>query len=239
MTQWYYAMKQERLGPVSAEQVGLLISQGKVDSNTPVWTHGMEKWVKLASTDLRQFLPNQPAPPPLAVTGTPVVPSSLRSLFRFYWICGAIMMVLMSVGMLLIESGLLRGGIAVVGVGGLATILAVIAQFILLYRFWQVVQDGKARTTPGKAVGFMFIPLFNFYWFFVAFWGLAKDMNAYVKNHGVAAGQVNEGVALATCVLFLCGKMPFVAGALIALGFLAMSEMKNCAIAIAEHEAKS
>jgi len=239
MSQWYYAIDNERLGPVSTDQVGLLISQGRVDANTAVWTEGMEKWMKLASTDLRQFLPNQAGPPPLTNGWAALTPSSLQSLFRFYWICGAVALVSCSVGMVLAEAGLLRGVIGVIGLGVLATIPGTIAQFILLYQFWHLIQDGKARTTPGKAVGFMFIPLFNFYWFFVAFWGLAKDMNAYIRNHGISAGRVNEAAALATCVLFLCSKMPFVAGAMIALGFLSMAEMKNCAVAITEHRAKS
>lgn len=254
---WYYAINNERLGAVTAEQVGLLISQGKVDANTPVWTHGMEKWVKLDSTDLRQFLPSQPSPPPLTVTGTPVVASSLQSLFRVFWICGTIALVLFSIAMFFFE---VTTDLAINGEGDLASVTATawsmrvgwvllilgmlpflasaVAAAVLLYRFWQLIQDGKARTTPGKAVGFMFIPFFNFYWVFVAFWGLAKDMNAYVRDHGVSAERVNEGVALAACILSIFGKMPLVAGAPIALGFLTMSQMKNCAVAIAKQQAQ-
>ncbi|MBA4383965.1 MAG: hypothetical protein C0410_04460 [Anaerolinea sp.] len=55
--------------------------------------------------------------------------------------------------------------------------------FILVYKFWQVIQDGAAPTSPGKAVGFMFIPLFNIYWWFVAYWGLSKGQNSFIERH--------------------------------------------------------
>jgi hypothetical protein len=215
----------------------------------------MEMWVRLASTDLRQFLSTQPAPPPLAGTGALSTPSSLQSLFRVFWICGAVALVLLSIAMFFFE---VTTDLAVNGEGNLASVTATawsmrvgwvllilgmlpflasaVATFVLLYRFWQLIQDGKARTTPGKAVGFMFIPFFNFHWIFVAFWGLAKGMNAYARDHGVSVERVNEGVALATCILSIFGKMPLVAGAPIALGFLTMSQMKNCAVAIAKQQ---
>src|SRR6266852_5492001 len=47
---------------------------------------------------------------------------------------------------------------------------AVVLTMSLWYRMWSAIQDGHARTTPGKAVGLMFVPLFNVYWMFVAFW---------------------------------------------------------------------
>jgi hypothetical protein len=56
---------------------------------------------------------------------------------------------------------------------------------ILYYRMWAVIQDGHARTTPGKAVGLLFIPFFNYYWFFVVLPGFAKDYNRYVERHAL------------------------------------------------------
>ena len=59
-----------------------------------------------------------------------------------------------------------------------AGIWAIFLHFVLLYRFWTLIQDGKARTTPVKAVWFFFIPFFNFYWWYVAYVGLAEDIRA-------------------------------------------------------------
>ncbi len=52
-----------------------------------------------------------------------------------------------------------------------------------LYRAWACLQPGGAQTTPGKAVGFMFIPFFNIYWVFVAINGLPKDWNRVVASY--------------------------------------------------------
>ncbi len=47
--------------------------------------------------------------------------------------------------------------------------LGVIAKCTLVYRMWAQIQSGHPRTTPACAVGFLFIPLFNLYWIFVAY----------------------------------------------------------------------
>jgi hypothetical protein len=69
-----------------------------------------------------------------------------------------------------------------------------VLQFILLFKFWQVVQDGFARTTPAKAIGFIFIPVFSWYWNFVAIFGLSKELNRYSRQHleGKPTAQVNK-----------------------------------------------
>jgi len=61
---------------------------------------------------------------------------------------------------------------------------------VVLYKFWQVIQDGHARTIPGKAVGFLFIPIFSYYWLFVAYFGLAMDLNRYIERHFASRPEV-------------------------------------------------
>ena len=90
------------------------------------------------------------------------------------------------------------------GLGSLALITGTVFWFIFLYRAWGEVQALGARTTPGKAVGLQFVPFFNFYWIFVAYLGLAKDLNMQLLQGRRSASQpVNERVALAACILFL------------------------------------
>ena len=52
------------------------------------------------------------------------------------------------------------------------TVTALVFKCILLFRLWKLVPPEQAATTPGKAVGFLFIPFFNLYWNFVAFFKL-------------------------------------------------------------------
>ncbi len=84
-----------------------------------------------------------------------------------------------------------------------------IVMLVLWYKAWAAIQDGQARTTPGKAVGFLFIPLFNLYWIFQAIHGFAKDYNSYVERHSLGVSKLPEGLFLAYCILVLAGIIPF------------------------------
>ena len=55
-------------------------------------------------------------------------------------------------------------------------ILATVFACILHFRVWSAVPASARSTTPGKAVGFLFIPFFNFYWYFPSFVGLAESI---------------------------------------------------------------
>jgi hypothetical protein len=76
--------------------------------------------------------------------------------------------------------------------------------YLLLYKAWVVIQDGKASTTPEKAVGYIFIPLYDFYWVFRAWYGLARDYNRYVARYAFKAFKMREGLFLAFCILSIC-----------------------------------
>ena len=94
-------------------------------------------------------------------------------------------------------------------VGVPIVIIGIIFGCLLQYQLWKVIPAGIARTTPGKAVGLSFIPLFNFYWVFVAFNGLGKDMNKALRRRGMRE-QVNEGLGLILCILcVICSIFSF------------------------------
>jgi hypothetical protein len=87
--------------------------------------------------------------------------------------------------------------------------------YLLLYKAWSVIQDGNASTTPEKAVGFIFIPFFNFYWIFKAWYGFALDYNRYIERYTLNAPKLGESLFLAFCILFICSAVPllnYVAG---------------------------
>ncbi len=92
-------------------------------------------------------------------------------------------------------------GIIMVLFGIAAMIYAEIYFLISLYRCWFILQGSTARTTPGMAVGFLFIPIFNFYWIFVAIRGLAKDANAFLESKNVHENKISIRLSLATCIV--------------------------------------
>jgi len=101
-------------------------------------------------------------------------------------------------------------GILLILLGCAAVLFGAYICYILLYRAWEAIQDGHARTTPGKAAGLIFIPFFNFYWVFVTMYGFAQDYNRYIERHAVNARKLKEGLFLAFCILFICGMLPFI-----------------------------
>ncbi len=74
----------------------------------------------------------------------------------------------------------------------------------LLWRAWGCLQDGSARTSPALAVGLLFVPFFGLGWRFVAIHGLAKDLNAYARRHALPVAEVNQPLALISCILSIC-----------------------------------
>lgn len=74
---------------------------------------------------------------------------------------------------------------------------------VILYRGWTVLQDGKTRTSPGTAVGLLFVPLFNLYWLFRVTHGLAREYNAFVSRHELRVPPLPTSVFLAAPILTL------------------------------------
>lgn len=149
------------------------------------------------------------------------------------------------------SQGASTGG-QVSGTMGLAIMLGLAGFIVCLtinYTHWRLIQDGRSRTTPGRAVGLQFIPLFNFYWNFVAYWGLAKDMNTYLTQTDSPRRAV-EALPLAYSIVACLSVVGFLIPSLItqqwmmsalslgsaALLILAMRTLNEAALAIIEHK---
>jgi hypothetical protein len=96
-----------------------------------------------------------------------------------------------------------------VGLGFLGLLYASVINLIFIYKIWQAIADEYARTTPGKAIGFLFIPLFNLFWIFEVLWGFAKDCNNYIKSRSLAAKPLPEGMFLACSILVATSGIPY------------------------------
>lgn len=94
-----------------------------------------------------------------------------------------------------------RSQAGMLSIGALLLLAQVAGLWVLIYRMWGAIQDGHARTSPGKALGFLFIPIFNLYWAFQVFWGFARDFNAYLDRHGLPTRSLSGGLLLAYPIL--------------------------------------
>ncbi len=71
---------------------------------------------------------------------------------------------------------------------------------ILHYSCWKALPEKYRATTPGRALGFLFIPLFNFYWFFVSFPKLATGFNALKRDRPELPIRNLKGVGIAYAI---------------------------------------
>jgi hypothetical protein len=92
--------------------------------------------------------------------------------------------------------------------GAAAILYGLTIWYILLYKAWSVIQDGHTSTTPGKAVGFIFIPIYDFYWIFRVWWGFARDYNRYIERNALNLPKLKAGLFLAFCILSVCSMVP-------------------------------
>jgi hypothetical protein len=91
--------------------------------------------------------------------------------------------------------------ILMVGIFGIL-IMWIIAFYNFTANLWKVIPSDIARTTPGKAAIFSLIPFFNWYWWFVAYKGLAIDINKTASRYGRQA-LISLEFATVVCVIWV------------------------------------
>ena len=132
-----------------------------------------------------------------------------------------------------------------VGIPSLLLLIGIVPLFasailylMLLYRLWTLIPLADAKTSPGQAVGFLFIPLFNLYWFFVAFHGLAKSLNIESKRKGIVNIEVNEILSLTVCILNILCMIPYLNIVLmfvyLPIVLIVLKQMKDVGVALSK-----
>jgi len=64
-------------------------------------------------------------------------------------------------------------------------VLGVLIELALYYRMWAAIQDSQTSVSGVKAIGFLFIPVFNIYWMLSMLIGFAEDYNAFIKRYSI------------------------------------------------------
>lgn len=109
-----------------------------------------------------------------------------------------------------------ESAIVIVIMGTVSLIIAEIIFLVLLYRMWRFVINESHRyslkpsiDTPGKAVGFLFIPIYNFYWVFQAYGKLPRDLNEIAKTKESSA-TMSESIGTILAVMNLLSIIPVI-----------------------------
>lgn len=82
-------------------------------------------------------------------------------------------------------------------------VVAAVFFCILHHSCWKALPERHRSTTPGKAVGFLFIPFYNFYWAFISFPGLAKGYLKFKKEAGIVGIKDTTGLGITSAILFV------------------------------------
>lgn len=112
----------------------------------------------------------------------------------------------------------------------LGQIFYIVMHCVLVFKMWQILPQEYRKTSPGLAVGLLFIPLFNFFWIFRAHYSLAKGIGQYSDDHNLGINP-SKDIALSWCILICCSIIPILniltlLAALI-LYFVMMIRLKN------------
>jgi len=208
---WYYAINGQQMGPVDEARIKELLANGTISESTLVWTNGMSTWQPLAQVNLdRGSAQLQPA---VSVTPPGLIDpqiNTLNKLFTWMWIS-------------------LAASLITFGISLLATVTLFM---IIVYKSWELVQDGHARTTPDQAVAFSFIPGFQFWWWFIAFKSLAKDLNRVMANEHIPGKPVSEDLALWFVISLLAAPLVFPLIATVVIGIILASQYRDAAASI-------
>ena len=246
---FYYDANGQKFGPVNDAQLKALAAQGAIHPQTPMEADTGHKGTagQIPGLFVAAQLPFAQMPQTVPMAG-PTTIKTLNIFFHVFWISMVVGTPLCLMGAVAVTFGaiveswggmaaplFLVGGVIVLMISGLVLVGATVFMFMLLYQLWKLIPAEIARTTPGKAVGFSFIPFFNLYWVFVAYKGLGEDMNKTLRQRGIQY-QVNEGLGLAICILLPCGFVPYIgilfslAGEIVMIFFF--QSVKNGAIAM-------
>ena len=221
---WYYQKDGRPTGPIELVEVKRLITEGQINHETMVWQEGMTDWKPAGQTELLGSLPEVASPP---AAPPPIEEKSqqlndierLNNWFLIFWIC-------LAAGIPL--------SFVVIGLAGI--IASVVFYCLILHKCWSLIPTDLAKTTPSKAVGFLFIPFFNLYWNFVAYYGLAQAINIETRRKKISDKKVNEGLCIAYCILICCTIIPYVGVlasiAAIVIWIISLKQIKDAAIAL-------
>jgi hypothetical protein len=195
----------QQLGPFSEEQVRDMVRGGMVSPEDLGWHQGTTAWVPL-----HQLLGAVPAsapstPPPITGGATAKSahqghvgenPPSLAIGTALWWLIASCIMGLV---VTLFAPPQLTWATFV-------PLVAYAVYFsILHYRCWNSLPQPFRATTPGKAVGFLFIPFFNLYWAFVTWPKLAKGVVEWQKSRGYQPTENLELIALGYAAVHVFG----------------------------------
>ena len=101
-------------------------------------------------------------------------------------------------------------GGALIFIGAVLGIYSTVMRFVLYYKMWAAIQDGHARTSPAKAVGFLLVPVWNIFWAIYMFVGFAADFKGFAGRHSLRTDRLSKGLLIQYALLWIFLDISFV-----------------------------
>lgn len=122
------------------------------------------------------------------------------------------------------------GVLLLIAIGLLLFILPFFVILTLTDAMWSSIEDVYARMSPAKAVGLLFIPIFNIYWMYQVLVGFVEDYNNFVSRNEIETPLLEGGIFIAHFLLTLLSLLPYIGwiAALINLVVVSIMISKIC-----------
>lgn len=207
-----------QIGPYTEDELQNKLTSGELSSGDLCWTEGMAEWESIhKAISLPASVP-PPAPP--APAQSPAYPQSSQTNYPnsnqfINWIPALVFYCATAAISWIVELIQLDGDEEAAGIFALlglpVIILGVVFMCMLHYKCWMALPQQYRFTTPGKAVGFLFIPFYNFYWAFVSWPKLSEGVISWQRAEGMNPTDT-KALALTYAILFVCsltiGQVP-------------------------------
>ena len=199
MTQYHISSRGEQSGPFPETEVQSMLAAGTVALTDLCWTEGMADWRPIHKVIRRPAS----VPPPLPQVQQPHPASGAA----IKWVPALVLYCVGCSALVLINFVRLEDEEAAQAITVLVLpllVLSIVFISILHYQCWNALPERFRATTPGKAIGYLFIPLYNFYWAFVSWPKLADGLLEWQKSLGKLILTDARSPAISYAFIFVC-----------------------------------
>jgi len=132
-----------------------------------------------------------------------------KTVFVYCWIAVRIIAGIFSVlGLVLaIRKGANSTLIATFAAADVFLVCSVLIEMSLFYKMWAAIQDSQVSISPAKAVGLLFVPVFNIYWALYMVTEFAEDYNAFIQRRAIKAKDLPMALFLIYAFAFILAAM--------------------------------
>ncbi len=128
-----------------------------------------------------------------------------KTLFVYCWMAVRVIAgILGALGLVLaIQKGAKSTLLATFAAADVFLVCSAAIELMLFYKMWAAIKDNQASISPGRAVGFLFIPVFNIYWALLMLTGFTEDYNSFIIRRSIRAEKLPMTLFLIYAGLFM------------------------------------